>query len=89
MKRTILAAALALAFSSASNVATASAVDECGAYQYQGIVGLPIDVINIEALPQPNRVHDIRRGGLEKDLNWKRLTILVGPDDRIAAVFCG
>ena len=82
-------APLALAGTSAE-ATQKSTVDECGAYQYQGIKGLPIALINVDALPDPKRVHDLRGDvGMTKDLDWTRLTIIVRTDGRIADVYCG
>lgn len=83
-------APLALADQSSTEAPEKSVVDGCGAYQYQGIIGLPIDVINVDALPDPSRVYYVDGDvGMTRDLDWTRLTIIVGTDGRISDVHCG
>ncbi len=66
----------------------AQAGDPCGAEALQDLVGTSVGGLEAEALPEPRRV--IFPGmAVTQDFVPERLNIEVGPDDRIARVYCG
>jgi hypothetical protein len=62
--------------------------DPCGAEALEGVVGTSVGALEAEALPEPRRV--IFPGmAVTQDFVPERLNVEIGPDDRVARVYCG
>jgi hypothetical protein len=72
------------------DVAAASdpAEDACGAAARQDLVATSVGELDPATLPEPRRI--IFPGQtLTQDFSAERLNVEIGPDDRIARVYCG
>lgn len=62
--------------------------DACGAAGLQSLVGTSVGALDASALPEPRRV--IFPGQpVTMDFRQERLNVEIGPDDKVARVFCG
>lgn len=64
-------------------------MDECGASKYQGLVGLPIALINVDAIPNEHKRVILHGEVMTKDLILERINIFVGEDGNITDISCG
>ncbi|MBP7240587.1 I78 family peptidase inhibitor [Amaricoccus sp.] len=62
--------------------------DACGAAGHQNLVGTSVGALDAASLPEPRRV--IFPGQpVTMDFRAERLNVEIGPDDKVARVFCG
>jgi hypothetical protein len=90
-KRAALAGVAALALGACTEQSgdqMSADADACGASGRQALVGTSVGELDASALPEPRRV--IFPGQpVTMDVRAERLNIEIGPDDRVARVFCG
>ena len=98
MKRIILIAIVAAFLCSAplalagagSEAPPKSSVDGCGAYKFKSLIGMPINAVPPDGLPEQHRIYYVGGDeGMTRDLVWTRLTIIVWTDGKVSDVYCG